>query len=290
MLLAAAAALAALAVVPARAAAPTGPFVVAIGDSLAAGDQPNAAGDDRPTPAGYANVLARRLSRVWPGLSAVKLSCGGATTSSIMNTSNCRGRQGSQLAQAESFLGEHRGQVKLVTIDVGDNDVERCVHAVNQTIDNGCLSRGRSTISTNLPKIVAAIQKAAGPNVAVVGVVDYDQYLATWLDGHPGRVFAVRTVPVIDSLNALMASVYGQAGVPVADGGARFATTDLRSRRRLPGAGSVPNAVYRVCRWTWACSGPPINFDDHANAAGYGQLAQAVLDALSGGARSSSRR
>ena len=81
-------------------------------------------------------------------------------------------------------------------------------------------------------------------------------------------------------MNALMASIYRREGVLVADAGRRFATTELRAHRTLPGAGSVPLAVERICRWTWACSPPPIGHDDHARPHGYRVIAQAVLDAL----------
>ena len=68
----------------------------------------------------------------------------------------------------------------------------------------------------------------------------------------------------------------------MADAGDAFAHHDLTTRRTLAGVGPVPLAVERICRWTWACSDPPIGHDDHATPHGYRVIAQAVMEALAG--------
>jgi lysophospholipase L1-like esterase len=253
---------------------------ISLGDSLAAGLQPDAHGVDRPSGDGYADILGRRLKRVFPALVTRRLSCGGATTQTLLDGgAACQGKgDPAQLVQAERFLAAHP-ETKLVTVNIGDNDVEGCVKTARPRIDSACVRRGRSVIARNLP-IIARRLRAAAPNVPVVGILDYDQFLALWLDGPAARAIARRSVAVISSLNALMARIYTAAGVEVADAGARFATTDLTTMRDLPGVGPVPIAVERICRWTWACSGPPINNDDHARTHGYAEISQAVLDAL----------
>ena len=40
----------------------------------------------------------------------------------------------------------------------------------------------------------------------------------------------------------------------------------------LPGAGTVPINVAKICMWTWVCSEA---HDNHANEAGYGVIAGA---------------
>jgi lysophospholipase L1-like esterase len=260
------------------------PRYVAIGDSLAAGSQPDASGVDGPSGEGYADVLGRRLKRVYPGLRTHRLSCGGADTRTLVTGgAGCqpRGEPG-QLVQAERFMAAHPETV-LVTVNIGDNDVERCVDTTPPAIDDACARRGLATVARNLPGIARRLKAAAGRHTAVVGVLDYDQFLALWLDGAAGRRVARRSVALIGRLNALMARIYAATGVLVADAGPRFATTDLRTRRTLPGHGRVPLAVQRICRWTWACSDPPIGHDDHARPAGYHEIAQAVLDALARG-------
>ena len=285
---AACAAVLAVSAEPARAPADSAPYYLALGDSLAAGDQPDSRGVDRPTPEGYVSVLARRLTRVYRGLQAVNLSCGGATSRTLLTFPGCQPRlgPGSQLEEAEHVLAGRPGAA-LVTIDVGDNDVERCIHTDGRRIDRACVQRGTASLVAHLPAIAQRLRAAAGSRVPVVGITDYDQFLALWLDGGRGRAAARESVAVIDHLNALIASIYARAGILVAPAGQAFATDDLATPRRLPGRGTVPLAVERVCRWTWACSGPPVGHDDHANAAGYGVIAQVVLDALSG---STSRR
>ena len=260
------------------------PRYVSIGDSLAAGSQPDARGVDRPSRQGYADVLGRRLERVYPGLRTHRLSCGGADTRTLVTGAGCqqRGEPG-QLVRAERFLARHPETV-LVTVNIGDNDVERCIHTDPPTIDVACVRRGEATVRRNLPLIARRLKAAAGPRTAVVGILDYDQFLALWLDGGEGRAVARRSVGVIGSLNALIARVYRAAGLQVADASVRFRTTDLTTLRALPGHGRVPLAVDRICRWTWACSAPPIGRDDHARAVGYHEIAQAVLDALARGA------
>lgn len=257
------------------------PRYISLGDSLAAGLQPDARGVDRPSGSGYADLLGRRLQRVWPGLVTRRLSCGGATTSSLLRGgASCLGRNApGQLVQAERFLKAHP-ETRLVTVNIGDNDVEGCIKTSPASIDTACVRRGRQVVNQNLPVIARRLRAAADSSIPVVGILDYDQFLALWLDGPAARSVARRSVAVITSLNALMARIYTQAGVRVADGGARFSTTDLQTLKNLPGVGEVPLAVERICRWTWSCSGPPIGHDDHARTHGYAELAQAVLDAL----------
>jgi lysophospholipase L1-like esterase len=251
------------------------PLYVSLGDSLAAGSQPDADGNDRPTPQGYASVVGQRLTKVYPGLETQKLSCGGARTNSLMKGGeSCRRRdEPSQLVQAERIMA--RRDVPLVTVNIGDNDVEGCLHVTPPSVDTACVRRGRAEVARNLPLIARRLKAAAGPHTAVVGILDYDQFLALYLDGPQGRQVARRSVRIITSMNALMASIYRREGVLVADAGPRFRTTDLSTRRH-----GVPLAVDRICRWTWACSDPPIGNDDHARPHGYEVIAQTVLDAL----------
>jgi lysophospholipase L1-like esterase len=251
---------------------------VSLGDSLAAGMQPDANGDDRPTGQGYADVLGARLAKVYPGLVTRKLSCGGARTGSLMyGSTTCRRKnEPSQLVQAEQLMRTHT--VPLVTVNIGDNDVEGCIDNDPPAIDTGCIAKGRSDIGRNLPLIARRLKAAAGSHTAVVGILDYDQFLALYREGAAGRQVARRTVHIILSMNALMASIYKRAGILVADATPAFATSDLQTTRN-----GLPLAVDRICAWTWACSAPPIGHDDHAKPAGYRVLAQAVLDTLKRG-------
>jgi lysophospholipase L1-like esterase len=269
------------ALAPVPASQPAAPLYLALGDSLAAGMQPDAQGHDRPTKQGYVDVVARSLVRSHPGLQIRTLSCGGATAVTLLHGgSDCQphGEPG-QLERAEDILAAHP-QTALVTIDIGDNDIEACIDDDHGTVAGACLKRGESQMRRNLPEIASRLRAAAPPGTPVIGLVDYDQFLSLWLQGAKGRAAARRSLGIIRALNGLATSIYQQAGVRVADASGRFATDDLSDRRRLPGHGSVPLAVYRICTLTWACSPAPIGHDDHARPAGYYQLAQSILDVL----------
>jgi lysophospholipase L1-like esterase len=263
---------------PSRAATPAH-FYVALGDSLAVGMQPDSSGTNRPTDHGYVDGIARRIERNVTGLGVVKLGCPGETTTSMLGGGSCSYVAGSQLAQAQAFLRAHRGATRLVTVDIGDNDVESCI-AANATINAACVSREMAAVRSNLPKIASALRAAAGRQTPVVGVSDYDQFLAFWLRGTRGRTAARRSVQVVEQLNATVDRIYARADVSVADAAPRFATRQLKRKVALEGHGRVPVAVARICRWTWACSPPPIGFNDHANAVGYAVIAATVESTL----------
>ena len=101
-------------------------YYLALGDSLSQGVQPDAAGTSVETEQGYPDQLYAMLHPGQPALQLVKLGCPGETTATMIHGGICRYRGGSQLAAAVAFLNAHRGQVRLVTIDIGANDPEDC--------------------------------------------------------------------------------------------------------------------------------------------------------------------
>ena len=117
---------AALAKVPPAKTPPPATYYLALGDSLAQGVQPNAAGVSVMTGDGYPDLVYTALHPSRPGLKLVKLGCPGETTASMINGGICRYQDGSQLAAAVAFLQAHRGRVPLVTLDIGANDPEHC--------------------------------------------------------------------------------------------------------------------------------------------------------------------
>jgi hypothetical protein len=253
-------------------------YYVSLGDSLARGLQPGPDGSLRETNQGYVDFVARGLSRGHAKLRSVKLGCSGETTASMISGGRCPYGAGSELAQAEQFLRSHRGHVAAVTVNIGDNDVEGCMS--NSRIDESCVNTQLAGIRARLPQIAARLRAAAGANVPIVGLSDYDQFLSAWLQGSAGRQIARRSVEVVGELNTTANAIYQKAGVGAADATGPFATTDLTHRVPLQGHGQVPLAVQRICTWTWACSGAPIGFNDHANTTGYRVLGGVVLAAL----------
>jgi len=235
-------------------------YYVSLGDSLAAGTQPGFFSTDD----GYADQLAADLRENTPNLELVKLGCPGESTSTMLGggmpsegrsaQNLCHYPQGSQLATAVAFLHAHRQFVRLVTIDIGPNDI--------------FTGGGVPAIVSNLPVILSALRAAAGSDVPIVGMNFYDPGLAVWFSNPlalPGEVAA------IVGFNNVIESIYAGANDPVADVETAFSTTNTTL------VGGVPLDVLRVCQWTWICS----SFHNiHANATGYGVIAHAFEDVL----------
>jgi hypothetical protein len=255
-------------------------YYVSLGDSLARGWQPGSDGHSRDTNQGYVDYVASKLAPTHPGLGTVKLGCAGETAATMMAGGICHYARGSELSEAEAFLRKHSPDVAAVTVNIGDNDVEQCM--VHSRIDYGCVTRELAVVRDRVPKIAQRLRSAAGKNVPIVGLTDYDQFLAYWLDGSQGQRLAKRSVRIIGRLNRTVDAIYARNGVRVADATSAFATNDLTHFVSLRGHGRVPVAVARVCQWTWACSGPPVGFNDHANATGYTVLGKVIMGALRG--------
>jgi hypothetical protein len=81
--------------------------------------------------------VPRYAARRGHRLRLVNFGCAGATTTSLISTRGCRrgalgpgGRKyggRTQLAGATRYLRRHRGEVGLVTVSIGGNEVTRCV-------------------------------------------------------------------------------------------------------------------------------------------------------------------
>jgi hypothetical protein len=99
-------------------------------------------------------------------------------------------------------------------------------------------------------------------------------------EGYSDQLYAVlhRGQPTLQLVNDLLERTYATAGVRVANVFGAFETSDFGNRATVPGVGSVPRNVARICQWTWECAGPPRGPNQHANQAGYGVIAQAFLN------------
>ena len=104
--------------------------------------------------------------------------------------------------------------------------------------------------------------------------------LAQWRDGPLGQVVARAGERLAVAYNDLLDRTYAQAGDGVADVLGAFDTTDFGHPVMVPGIGSLPRNVARICEWTWECAAPPRGPNQHANAAGYRVIAEAFLKAV----------
>lgn len=278
---AAAVALLAGAATPVAAAAGTGPparYYLSLGDSLAQGVQPATPplppgvtlGQSIETDQGYADDLFAHYSKQFPGnLQLVKLGCPGETTTSMLTGagSPCTYPEGSQLAAALAFVRAHRSAVALITIDIGGNNVDGC--AAGGVINLTCFADGFAAVGSDLPKILGALRAAAGDDTVVAGMDLYDPFLADFLTGSAGQAVAAQSVNLDVSFNSLLGASFGAFGIPVANVQTAFSTTDFTDTATLPGIGTVPLNVARICEWTWMCAASPIGPNIHANSTGY---------------------
>jgi hypothetical protein len=127
--------------------------------------------------------------------------------------------------------------------------------------------------------ILASLRAAAGPGVRIAGMNYYLPALAEWRSGLLGRATAQLSEKFAVAYDDLLKRAYGQAGITVANVFEAFETTNFGDPVTMPGIGSVPRNVARICQWTWACAPPPRGPNQHANAAGYRVIADAILAA-----------
>jgi lysophospholipase L1-like esterase len=257
-------------------------WYLALGDSLSVGVQPDAANVNHPTTFGYADQLHQALKATTPNLELKKLGCAvtETTTDMLRGPSDCRSqyRLRVQLADAVAFLLTHRGSVKLVTIDIGANDIEIC-GSIPTGIDPACVQDAFSDVGANLPKILKALRLAAGPHVPIVGMNYYNPFLAAWLlpEGS-GEGLALQSNEIVAAYNGLLGSIYQVFRVPVADVATAFDTAnfELVPAPSPPFPPMVPQNVLNVCGLTYMCQLGNI----HATTDGYAVITQAFLDAL----------
>jgi lysophospholipase L1-like esterase len=248
-------------------------YSVALGDSLAASVQPTGdPADLYRTSEGYAEQLLALARAEAPKLSLVKLACPGETTTTMIEGGICAYAHGSQLDEALAFIRGHRSLIAFITLDIGANDFP-CQQPE-------CVPVGVAAIQANLPPILAAIRAAAGPDVPVVGMSLYNPLLGSWLLGPEGQAYAQASAVQIGSLNGLLRAIYAAGGARVADVEGAFSSSDFATQVPVPGLGTLPLNVARICQWTWVCAPPPLGPNNHANAAGYGVMAAAFAAEL----------
>lgn len=263
-------------------------YYLSLGDSLAQGVQPNADGKSVVTGVGYPDQLYASMELAHPALRLVKLGCPGESSTSFVTgsgnpaavISGCHPAGGTQLKAALRFLGKHHkpGEVPLVTIDIGANDVDNCVTGAQ--IDFNCVTRGEKAIAVNVPRIVKALRKAAAKGTKIVGMTFYDPFLAGYLAGGDASVLAQASVALAKTINDTIAKAFRSHNGAVADVATAFKTYDSTDMAALPNGKTVPINVAQICALTWQCTKPPQGPNIHANQAGYALIAQTFMQAM----------
>lgn len=237
---------------------------LALGDSLAAGYQPDGSGTepngDDPT-GGYAGPVLKEVRLKHPGVKLTNLGCSGETAVSLMEGGRCDYPEGSQLDAALAYLDTHGDQTVLITLDIGANDLFGCGHGTS--FDTACLANVPKDVGTRTSQVIAALREKA-PTAQIVALNYYNPFVSV-PDAQMGRQSNV----AINALNTAIGSAAKQNDAQVADVARAFGTGD----------GSKPvDAAQRdaVCDLTWMCTAQDI----HANDAGYQKMAEAVIAVL----------
>jgi lysophospholipase L1-like esterase len=253
-------------------------FYLSLGDSLALGVQPTVTGASMPTSGGYPDRIYSVLRAREHDWRLVKLGCSGETTHTMISGGICRYPAGSQLAQAEQFLREHRGHVGLVTIDIGANDPNSCIIGnVPLSKITACMGNSIDQTTSDLRTIMGGLRSAAGPDVKILAMSYYVPELAGWFDGMAGKEIAVLTERLVGAYNRLLAGIYHHYGAQVANVFGAFHSSDFTDKVRLGRLGLLPRNVATICEWTWSCAQWPRGPNEHANDTGYGVIALAFL-------------
>ncbi len=288
------AATAAVTAAPALGATPAASFpryYLALGDSLSVGFQPNANGTGVETDRGYTNDLFALEARRIKKLQLVEVGCPGDTTTSLLTGSGnaqsakqfrCNRKGGSQLKAAVSFLKKHHraGQVPLVTIDIGANDVDSCVSAGSLSAIVACVTTGQNSIKTNTPKILAALKSAAPKGTKFAAMNLYDPVLGEYFSANPtDKALASASVPLLQGINGDINSANAAAGFKTADVADAFSSYNQSPTVSYAGQ-TIPVNVAYVCAWTWACTTPPVGPNIHANDNGYSVIARVFYTAV----------
>jgi lysophospholipase L1-like esterase len=256
-------------------------YYLALGDSLATGDQPNAKGVTLPTSHGYADQLYATLHRTDASLRFYKLGCPGETSATLIKGGICgykgddryslTARKGNQLAAALAFLKAHSGHVTLITLDIGANDLNGCIALGTITKIENCLPPVFTAVENNLAMTLEAL-RAAAPKATIVGMTYYDPELEAWLTGKAGQTFAKDSIALAGIFGEVLSGVYEKLGVLIADVFTSFDTTDDTQFVNVPGHGKLPKDVALICKWTYECAPHPVGPNEHGTTQGYGAM------------------
>jgi lysophospholipase L1-like esterase len=269
----------------AQAAKKRSTYYVSLGDSYAVGYQATGQETGKTTRNGYANQLVRKARTRGHRLKLVNFGCGGETTTSILTRKKrCKGSAPgapnyagrTQVAAAERFLRRHKGEVSLITVSIGGNDVTACASKADPV---ACVGTAVNGIKANGGKLVKRLRKATGKKTRIVGITYPDVILGGWVSGvQADRDLAGLSVIAFQSLiNPALKDVYESVKgrfVDVTE--ATGAYGSLEELTNLAPYGEVPVPVAEVCRISYYCT----YRDIHLTTEGYGIIADLVAKTL----------
>jgi lysophospholipase L1-like esterase len=270
--------------VPAAAQAKAKQYYLSLGDSYAVGWQRPAEDVRGPTKQGFADQTVRLAKHKGYKLELVNLGCGGATTTSILEAKGCPKEaralgapkyKSTQVEAAEKFLRAHRGQVKLVTVSIGGNDVTSCA---TQADPVACVGEATKSIEKNVATLAKRLRKAGGKKVRIVGTTYPDVILGAWVRPPVDQGLAGLSVVAFKALvNPALETAYKAGKGKLVDvTAATGAYGSLDETTTLAPYGTIPVPVAKICELTWYCQ-----FGDiHSKKSGYKVIAELIVGTL----------
>ena len=257
-------------------------FYLDMGASSSLGFQPTGIlnHNGHRTNTGYANDLLFLESLHGVSLALHQVGCPGDLVQTLLNTKandHCYSAPQTQLTKSVQFLQANQSETGVVTIDLGFNNVRLCL--TPDVPNESCVAAGIAAVNVDLPKILAQLKAAAGPQVHFVGLLYSDPFLAHYFNGTAGPDEATESLDAITQLNTVLLAAYTAAGVASANVPG-IVDLDNTSLVTVPNVGTIPTNVEETCELTWMCYSTPFGPDDHPNDAGYSLIAQAIFAAL----------
>jgi lysophospholipase L1-like esterase len=279
-------------------------YYLSLGDSYSQGYQ-TPTDDNGP---GYTDKVAKKAH-----MTLENFGCGGATTTSLTSTIGCPGSQEvshevtypttTQEQAALDFINAHPGDIGLITVSIGGNDVTACAANANPI---PCVLAASATIKTNVDQLVTSLDATLAANgdtsAKLVGLTYPDVILGSdvYPVGETNPVLAAQSVTAFDSfINPTLDAAYTAApngsfvnvtSAPYSKGSiAASAGDDTGSWNFTTGVytgptaktktfgKTVPESVAEVCSLTYYCS---ITGDIHPNTKGYAFITSLILTDL----------
>jgi lysophospholipase L1-like esterase len=267
------------------------PYYLALGDSWSMGFQPEDNGDSPigVGSTGYTGYLAKKAH-----LQQENFACAGATSTSILTFVGCSSPFGpaanidgvtypttTQEQAAVNFIAAHHGQVGLVTISIGGNDLRACVSSADpQTC---VLDNALPTIQTNLTILVAdinsALTSAGDTGAQVIGLTTLDTVLGQYVNSSPGggAGLAALSVVAFNLFNPMLQGIYtarpNGSFVNVTTAPYKTATEGMNTpstvTKKVNPYGVIPANVAELCALTYVCIGTNFATNGHPNNKGY---------------------
>jgi lysophospholipase L1-like esterase len=272
-------------------------YDVSLGDSYGAGYQPVASAQAGRDTEGFAYQVVGMAKAKGDNFTLRNFACDGATTATILRQSGCSltapGPDAvsypaqTQAAAADQFIAHHPGQIGLITVSIGGNDILGCAAA---TIFISCVTNALTTIADNLHQLLIGVRAAAGPTVPIVGLTYPDVFLGLYPSKDPEQK-QLATVSILGFehvFNPALSSAYAAAGATFVDvTRASGAYIPLTESRPSGSHGSTPVAVADVCALTFYCRLQ----DVHPTNSGGALIARLIVATLPahGGRRGASR-